>query len=172
MKTLILIFITTTCAFGQISPSESLDFNSNDLVTEYVIFWDMTRGSALGENIELKKNHKFDYSVFTIGDGVGYVEKSLATGRYKIKGDTLRIIIKQKSNSIDRADVFSLRPYYLIRTTNRRDNENKKYKTLICLVPGDKVGTWDKAAATYHNISVDKRPEGQFWKENIFTDQK
>jgi hypothetical protein len=171
MKTLTSILVTLSIsATGQISPDLQFAFGSGDLRNEYVIFWDLAEGSAIGENIEIKKNRRFEYSVFAIGDGFGYVKKSMAKGRFRIEADTLKITItKKKSTHVDDFGVFTLNPYYIIKTTIRQE-EGKERRTLICLVPGDKAKTWDATVDSYVAASSDKIPEGQFWKEKIFTD--
>jgi hypothetical protein len=153
-----LLFILKFQSFGQII-TISKGISSRELKGDYSIVWTSATKEANGENLFLKSRNRFDYHVFSIANGIGYVDRVIAKGKYKQIGDTLKIKVTSKSPAP--TEFLSLKAKYII---TKIEDKGKKW---ICLIPLNKI---DSIQGTLNKFPI-QETEITLWNERIFANE-
>ncbi len=153
-----LLLILRFQSFGQIiTISKGVSFR--ELKGDYSIVWTSATKEANGENLFLKSRNRFDYHVFSIANGIGYVDRVIAKGKYKQIGDTLKIKVTSKSPAP--TEFLSLKAKYIITKIEA------KGKRWICLIPLNKI---DSIQGTLNKFPL-QETETTLWNERIFANE-
>jgi hypothetical protein len=153
-----LLLILRFQSFGQII-TISKNVSSRELKGDYSIVWISATKEANGENLFLKSRNRFDYHVFSIANGIGYVDRVITKGKYKPIGDTLKI--KVTSKSPETTEFLSLKAKYIIRKIEA------KGKRWICLIPLNKI---DSIQGTLNKFPL-QETETTLWNERLFANE-
>lgn len=154
--------MTINFSFGQTTIFYK-DFDSSEIKGEYSIVWSVDKNSITGENLLLKKRRKFEYEVFSGPSNNGWTdaEKILASGKYEIKADTLKLTTKHETIKT-KSEIYSFRRNYIIKKielTIKSDEKSKSY-IFVCLVPVDKLDSFkaetDKLLKTLSDVALNK----------------